>query len=173
MLKKLFLLCLTVTITLTACGGKGKNGTDVSEHALFEDVKLAKSMDLEWLFLPEKAVLTRDVEKSGVLEAAFTGCEYEEINAYALNLYSRLIERGYTVYDASTPFTPIKLSSFVRHNIDTNHAGNAYRYYYTKGYDVYMLELDYYGCGNGTYGNGQSVLKISDVTENAGKLIKE
>lgn len=160
-------------ITLTACGGKAKKGNDTSQHVLFEDVKLAQSMDLEWLFLPDKAVLTRDVEKSGVLEVAFTGCEYEELNAYALSLYSRLVEHGYTVYDASNPLKPVKINAFVKSNIDINFAGNAYRYYYTKGDTVYMLELDYYGCGNGTYGNGQSILKIADVTENAGRLIKE
>jgi len=165
------LLLILLTVLLCACGGDEPSTEE--NPGLFEDFSIAEEIDTDWLFLPKEAKLLRTAENRKVLEAIFTGCEYPEINAYAKELFETLTRRGAKVYDAYELLTPHLLRGFKEAKLDINFAGVAYRYYYTYENRTYMLELKYYGSAGGNYGNGQSVIGISDVSGKIDSLIKE
>lgn len=166
-MKKLLLL-LSLIFLLSACSD---NEEDTSDN-LFSDISLSESIDSDWLFIPEGSTLIRTEEVDGELKATFKGCEFKEINAYAKELYELLVKTGSVVYDATNPLQPKKIDAFKEANLDIKFAGLAYCYYYTKGDSIYMLTIHYYGSAGGAYGNGQSVVGLSEVTDKIGSLIK-
>ena len=166
---KKILLLLSLLFLLSACS----EGNEKQNDNLFSDISLSESMDSEWLFIPDGATLIRTEEVNGELRAIFKGCEFKEINAYAKDLYDLLIKTDCMVYDATNPLNPKKLDAFKEATLDIKFAGLAYCYYYTKGDVIYMLTIHYYGSAGGAYGNGQSVVGLSEVTDKIGSLIKE
>ena len=170
-LKNFILLALTLLIGLSACSSS--NGEDKTNGGVFGEISNSASYDVEWITLPKEATVIRTEETNGELKATFKGCEFVEINSLAKQIFESLTERGCTVYNAMDPLTPVKLITFEEAKIDIRFAGCAYCYYYTNGDSIYMLTIHYYGSAGGKYGNGQSILVISNVTDKIGSLIKE
>lgn len=167
-MKRLLLLLLSLLALLSACSDADGQGNNI-----FTGLSLAEKIDCDWLFLPKEAVLTRTEEVNEELRATFKGCEFKEINAYAKELYDTLTGRGCNVFNSMDPMHPYKLTNFEEAKLDIGFAGLAYSYYYTKEESVYMLTLYYYGSAGGTYGNGQSVIVLCDVSDKISSLVKE
>lgn len=177
-IKRTFIMLLACIFPLLcACGSDTSaiESTDSLDESLsiFEGLKLAERLDSDWLFLPEEARLLRTNEENDILAASFNGCEAKEITAYAEALFNALTARGCAVYDAMEFSAPKLLEGFEAAELDLEFAGLAYRYYYKAEGKIYMLSVYYYGCAGGTYGNGLTTLRLSDVTESASSLIKE
>ena len=177
-MKKVILLLVFSMILLCSCGEAENNTEQSTEASEISTVELSfadtsNTLDEDWLFLPSGAELIRTTENGSDVQATFRGCEYPEINAYAKNLFKTLSDRGAKIYDAYNLLSPTAISEFKEAKLDINFAGVAYRYYYEYEDAIFMLELKYFGSAGGRYGNGQSILSMSNVTEKIGAILKE
>lgn len=168
-MKKICIALISMLVLLTGCSKD--NGKLISTD-IFSDTEAAETLDGRWLFLPEKAIVIRTVATDEKLQADFKGCEYAEINEYAKQIFDTLISKGCTIHDAKT-LDYTKLMEFKAAELDLNFAGTAYAYYYTLNSAVYFIEISYYGCGGGTYGNGKASVSITNVTDVLGFLLEE
>lgn len=170
-MNKICIILLALSMLLCSCNGKGNN--DDYSTDIFSDTDAADALNSRWLFLPEKARLIRAKADYSKSYADFSGCECEEITEYARQIFNHLISNSDAVFDAGTPFKIEKTLDFKQAELTLDFAGTAYAYYYIQNDRVYLLVINYYGCGNGTYGNGKSNVTITDETETMNHLLKE
>lgn len=158
---KKMLILLSAVLLLCSCADGNNVTPDVT--IAFSSCAEVDALNGQWLFVPAEAVNIKTVTESDKLQVSFNGCEGSAVDAYVKKLYTALKGMGCAVYDASD--LSFSECEFAAKELDTNHAGTAYAYYYTLEGTVYSVKIDYYGCGGGKAGNGMVRVTLTDETE--------
>ena len=91
-MKRFILLTLFILTVLSACG---ENAPSNDDGNIFGEISNAASYDAEWIFLPEEASVIRTEKNNDELKVTFKGCEFNEINAFAEQLFEVLTKGGF------------------------------------------------------------------------------